>query len=127
MATASSEQTILIVDDDPDIVIWLQDLLLHDGYQTDSAETCAAAIACARECRYHAVLLDLGLPDGDGTSVLRALQEMDQNLPVIILSAFLTAERTIDLLAEGAFACLTKPCNRDKLRATLRRAIGSRR
>ena len=124
MAAATADRTVLIVDDDPDIAIGLQDLLLHDGYQVESAGTCADAITRARERRYNAVLLDLNLPDGDGVSVLRVLQEMAPTLPVIILTAFATTERTISTLTEGAFACLTKPYNRDELRATLRRAVG---
>lgn len=124
MTTALSEQTILIVDDDPDIVLGLQDLLQHEGYQVDSAGTCAEAIARTQQRRYNAVLLDLNLPDGDGITVLKVLQEVDQTLPVIILTAFTSTDRTVGSLAEGAFAYLIKPYHRDELRATLQRAIG---
>ncbi len=124
MTIATAEQTILIVDDDPDIVLGLEDLLRHDGYRVDSAGTCADAISCGRQRRYNAVLLDLNLPDGDGLSVLKVLQEVDQTMPVIILTAVTSEERTVGTLTEGAFACLTKPYHRDQLRATIQRAIG---
>ncbi len=123
MTTATSDYSILIVEDDLDIVIGIQDLLEHDGYHVSIAGTCAEAIARARDQRYNAVLLDLGLPDGDGSSVLRILQEMDPTLPVIILTAYTSTERTVGSLAQGAFHYLTKPYNRDELRATLRRAV----
>lgn len=124
MTTATSERTILIVDDDPDIVLGLEDLLRHDGYQVDSSGTCAEAIARVQQHHYNAVLLDLNLPDGDGMSVLKVLQEVDRTLPVIVLTACTSAERTVGTLTEGAFAYLTKPYHRDELRATLQRAIG---
>ncbi|MGQ0810785.1 MAG: PAS domain S-box protein [Nitrospiraceae bacterium] len=124
MITAASEQRILIVDDDPDICVALQDLLRHDGYHVVFVGTCKDAFAAFRRSHYNAVLLDVGLPDGDGLSVLPVLQDLDPSLPVIILTAFTTTERTIGSLSKGAFAYLTKPYNRDELRATLTRAAG---
>lgn len=123
MTVLASDYSILIVEDDLDIAVGIQDLLEHDGYHVSIAGTCADGIARARDQRYNAVLLDLGLPDGDGSSVLRVLQEMDPTLPVIILTAYTSTERTIGSLAQGAFHYLTKPYNRDELRATLRRAV----
>jgi PAS domain S-box-containing protein len=115
---------ILVVDDDPDIALGLQDFLDHDGYQVSVAGTCAEALMQTGEHHYNAVLLDLGLPDGDGSSVLKRLQELQPQLPVIILTAYTSADRTIGSLTQGAFAYLTKPYNRDELRAVLQRAVG---
>ncbi|MCC2643776.1 MAG: protein of unknown function, S-box protein, partial [Nitrospira sp.] len=124
MTSAISEYNILVVDDDPDIVLALQDFLDHDGYQVGVAGTCAEALSQASLHLYNAVLLDLGLPDGDGSSVLRTLQERQPQLPVIILTAYTSADRTVGSLTQGAFAYLTKPYNRDELRAVLQRAVG---
>ena len=124
MTTMTPGHSILVVDDDPDIALGLQDLLDHDGYHVNVAGTCAEALTQTRDHEYNAVLLDLGLPDGDGSSVLRTLQEMQPQLPVIILTAYTSADRTVGSLTQGAFACLTKPYNRDELRAVLRRAVG---
>jgi PAS domain S-box-containing protein len=124
MTSLTSVYSVLVVDDDPDIVMGLEDFLEHDGYQVAVAGTCLDAINQAREHRHNAVLLDLGLPDGDGSSVLEALQQLDPDLPVIILTAYTTTDRTVGSLTQGAFAYLTKPYNRDELRAVLRRAIG---
>ena len=116
--------SILVVDDDPDIVLALQDFLDHHGYEVSVAGTCSEALTQASRHRYNAVLLDLGLPDGDGASVLRRLQEIQPQLPVIILTAFTSTDRTVGSLTQGAFAYLTKPYNRDELRAVLQRAVG---
>jgi PAS domain S-box-containing protein len=124
MSTATAEHSILIVDDEEDIVLTLRDLLEHEGYQVDFAGTCAEAVARAAERHYNAVLLDLTLPDGDGLTVLKALQERDPTLPVIVLTADVSTDRRVVLRTRGAFDYLTKPYNRDDLRATLRKAVG---
>jgi PAS domain S-box-containing protein len=124
IVTAASPYSILIVEDDPDIVIGLQDLLQHDGYAVAVAGTCASAIGLIHAQRFNAVLLDLGLPDGDGLDVLKEVKRLDASLPVIIVTAHVATDRTVGALAKGAFAYLTKPYNRDELRHILRRAIG---
>lgn len=124
MTAITPGHSILVVDDDPDIALGLQDLLDHDGYQVSVAGTCAEALTQTHDHHYNAVLLDLGLPDGDGSSVLRTLQEQQPQLPVIILTAYTSADRTVGSLTQGAFAYLTKPYNRDELRAVLARAVG---
>ena len=117
--------SVLIVEDNPDIVVGLQDLLAHDGYEVRVVGTCAHAIAQARTSRFKAILLDLTLPDGDGLNVLGMVREHDPSLPVIILTADTSTEKTIGTLTCGAFAYLTKPYNREELRQVLRRAIGT--
>ncbi|HJR76333.1 MAG TPA: PAS domain S-box protein [Nitrospiraceae bacterium] len=124
MTSLTAQYSILVVDDDPDIVLGIQDFLDHHGYDVHVAYTCKEAMTAAKAHHYHAVILDLSLPDGDGFGVLRTLQEMDPKLPVIILTAFTTTERTVGSLSEGAFAYLTKPYNREELRAILTRAVG---
>ena len=124
MATPGGQYSVLVVEDNTDIVIGLQDLLQHDGYAVTVAGTCAAAIALIGQQRFNAILLDLGLPDGDGWEVLREVQGRDVSLPVVILTAHIAQERTVGSLGKGAFAYLTKPYNREELRQTLRRAIG---
>jgi PAS domain S-box-containing protein len=124
MATPGGPYSVLVVEDNADIVIGLQDLLQHDGYDVTVAGTCAAAIALVAHKRFNAILLDLGLPDGDGIEVLKEVQRRDPSLPVIIVTAHIAQERTVGSLGKGAFAYLTKPYNREELRQTLRRAIG---
>ena len=126
MVGETDTYSVLIVEDDPDIAVGLKDLLEHDGYSASVTGTCADAMAHLNAGQFKAVLLDLGLPDGDGTDVLRAVQQTANPLPVIIITAHIDPERTIGSLERGAFAYLTKPYNREELRQTLRRAIGVR-
>ena len=88
------------------------------------AGTCADAIAKIAMQRFNVILLDLGLPDGDGIEVLKEVQRRDASLPVIIITAHIAQERTVGSLAKGAFAYLTKPYNTEELRQNLLRAIG---
>ncbi len=117
-------QSVLVVDDDPDILTALQDLLEYEGFHVDCAHTCREALSSVEQHHYNAVLLDLGLPDGDGQSVLHRLQQSDPSLPVIILTAATSMDRKLGSLTQGAFAHLTKPYHREELRAILHRAIG---
>jgi PAS domain S-box-containing protein len=120
----SSAPWILVVDDDSDISQVLVDLLEHDGFEVQVAATGTGAIAKSKEHHFGAVLLDLGLPDLDGLSVLEILLENDPKLPVIVLTAYKNDEKMIESLSRGAFAYLTKPFNPAEVKATIRRAIG---
>jgi PAS domain S-box-containing protein len=127
MATSTSPSlhpSVLIVDDEPDICRALSDLLEHEGYHVALAERGMDAIAKINERPFSVVLLDLGLPDIDGSTVLRSVTEIYPNLPVIILTAYATEEKAVALLQQGAFAFLTKPYNKEQLKATLVRAVG---
>ena len=124
MVIAGGHYSVLVVEDEADIVFALRDSLEHDGYEVTVAGSCATAIALVVQQRFNAILLDLGLPDGDGMEVLKDVQRREPTLPVIIITAHIAQERTIGSLGKGAFAYLTKPFNIEELRQTLRRAIG---
>ena len=115
---------ILIVDDDPDILTALHDLLEYDGFLVTEVSTCRDALEQVRTVDFSAVLLDIGLPDGDGLAVLEIIQTIAPSLPVIVLTAFTSQDYRAKSLSGGAFSYLTKPYNRDELRAALRRAVG---
>lgn len=115
---------ILIVDDDPDILTALHDLLEYDGFLVTEVSTCRDALEQVRTVDFSAVLLDIGLPDGDGLAVLEIIQTIAPSLPVIVLTAFTSQDYRAKSLSGGAFSYLTKPYNRDELRAVLRRAVG---
>lgn len=124
MNTGTHRNSVLVVEDNEDLVIGLQDFLHHDGYSVTVADSVAGAIKLIRSTHFNAILLDLGLPDGDGLEVLQEAQRIDPTLPVVIVTAHISHDRTVGSLKEGAFAYLTKPYHREELRQTLRRAIG---
>jgi PAS domain S-box-containing protein len=118
--------SILIIDDDPDIRTALTDLLTGEGYEVEAVNRGALAIQRVLERRFAAAILDIGLPDFDGLSILKVLTELDAIMPVIVLTGFITVNNTIGSLKKGAFAYLTKPYNQDEVRATVKRAVGVR-
>src|SRR5215831_15474422 len=81
-----TSHSVLVVEDDPDIAMALQDLLEFEGFHVDCAQTCRQAFSSLDQNVYDAVLLDLGLPDGDGCSILQKLQGPHPLLPVIVLA-----------------------------------------
>ena len=126
MNSQTTLQAVLIVDDDPDIVTALQDLLEHDGFFVAAVSTCRDALAQVRTVNFAAVLLDIGLPDGDGLAILETIQAIAPSLPVIVLTAFTSQDYRAKSLSRGAFSYLTKPYNRDEIRTVVRRAVDLR-
>lgn len=108
----------LVVEDDPDISLALQDLLEFEGFYVECASTCRQAFTSIAEQAYDVVLLDLGLPDGDGSSILGNLRVSNPSLPVIVLTA-----SNQDREPLPAFAHVTKPWVRRDLCRILHRAL----
>lgn len=114
-----AEYSVLVVEDDPDISMSLQDLLEFEGFHVTSVPTCQQAYSSIERHVYDVVLLDLGLPDGDGLSVLEKVQASHPSLSVIVLTA-----SNRDLGSVPAYARLTKPWERKELCTLLRQATG---
>jgi len=123
MNLQTPHQAVLIVDDDPDILTALQDFIEHEGFRVTGVSTCRDALAQVRTVHFAAVLLDIGLPDGDGLAILETIQAITPSLPVIVLTAFTSQDYHARSLSSGAFSFLTKPYNRNELRAVLHRAV----
>ena len=120
----NSSSTILLVDDEPDILLTLQDLLKPEGYRIDVTSTGASALEAIKEHPYDVVLLDVRLPDMDGLLVMEKMTGYRPDLPIIILTSFTTLDSVIGPLEDqGAFAYLHKPINRSEIKTTIRQAL----
>ncbi len=119
-----SSSTILLVDDEPDIVLALRDLLEAEGHQIEVASTGVTALECVKKNSPGVVILDIKLPDMDGLLVLEMMTKISPGLPIIILSSYTTLDSVTGPLEEqGAFAYLHKPINRSEIRITVRQAL----
>lgn len=119
---------ILIVDDDQDIRRLLGHRLKAEDYQAVFAGDAISAVNMARKEEPDLVLLDLGLPAGDGYVVMERLKAMPalEGIPVIIVTARdVTAEREHAALA-GADALFQKPFDHETLMEAIREALGER-
>ncbi len=113
---------ILVVEDEPGIVRAVQANLSGHGFQVETAATGAAALELFERRRPDLVLLDLGLPDIDGTEVIREVRR-EGNTPVIVLSVRGAERDKVKALDLGADDYLTKPFGIEELLARIRVAL----
>ena len=121
---------ILVIEDEPAIRNVLRVLLEGEGYRFIEADTAMRAEIEARSHKPDLLLVDLGLPDGDGLKVIRKVR-MWSPVPIIVLSARTMEEQKIAALDVGADDYVTKPFSAPELlarvRAALRRNVRSAR
>jgi two-component system, OmpR family, response regulator QseB len=119
---------VLLVEDDRMIAQGLQTALRQDGHVVDWVGDGRAAAEALHSSRFDLVLLDLGLPERDGLTVLRELRRRNDATPVIILTARDDRQDRIDGLDAGADDYIVKPFDLDevaaRMRSVLRRASG---
>ena len=121
-----SEKTIMIVDDDPDVRLSLNIRLKANNYNVIFAVDGVASIAQARKHMPDLIILDLGLPAGDGFTVLERLKKNDilASIPVIVVSARDRNANRDRALKAGARAFLQKPVDNAYLLSAIRQVFG---
>ena len=121
-----SSRKIVIVDDDQDQAMGLSIRLRACGYTVVAARDAIQAIAVIRKEQPDLVVLDIGLPGGDGHTVLQRLRSMGPTslLPIIVLSAMDPASHRERMLSAGAFAYFQKPADDRALVAAIGQALG---
>jgi DNA-binding NtrC family response regulator len=118
--------TILVVDDEALIRWSLAERLKAEGYDVLEAETGRAALDKLHE-GVDLILLDYRLPDTDGVTVLRKAKEFDQDILVILLTAYASVETAVEAMKLGAYHFANKPFNLDEVSATVERALETTR
>ena len=113
---------VLVVDDEQQILRALRTSLRGAGYEVETAETAEGALAAAAMRPPEAVILDVLLPDGNGTDVARELRKWS-SAPILVLSAVGEEKEKIAALDAGADDYVTKPFSGDELLARLRAAL----
>src|SRR5690242_6406334 len=124
---ADSTGSILIIDDEEIIREALDALLGAEGYRVVKAATAAEGMEQLGNQPVDAVLLDLMLPDRNGLEVLDDIRRVDEELPVIMITAYGTIESAVAATKQGAFYYFTKPFKNDEVLAVLRNAAERRR
>lgn len=108
---------ILIIEDEPRISSFLSKGLKAAGFTTQTAATAAEGRTQATSATFDLIILDLGLPDADGYSVLNYIRSVGLDIPVIILTARNTVDDTVAGLQSGADDYMAKPFHFDELLA----------
>jgi two-component system response regulator TctD len=110
---------LLVVEDNEELAKLLKQGLRSGGYETDLLATIAEARAALETTRYAALILDIGLPDGDGLSILREIRHRKDPLPVLVLTARGSVHDRVGGLRCGADDYLVKPFALEELIARL--------
>lgn len=118
---------ILIVDDEQAIRDSLQGLLEDEGYLVSSAASGEEAVVRMRKQHAQCVLLDIWMPGIDGLETMNRLQQIDAEVPVILMSGHATIDTAVRATKQGAFDFLEKPLSTEKLLIQVRNALEKRK
>ncbi len=114
---------ILIIDDDENIRKVLQTILEDEGYLTDSAETAKKAIEKSEQSFYNLALIDVRLPDMEGTELLTRLRETKPKMRKIIVTGYPTLQNAVAALNKAADGYVLKPFDAEKILMTIKEQL----
>ncbi len=113
--------SILVVDDDNYIRLFLKETLESKGYRVELAENGEEALAKIKSSPPDLVLTDLKMPHKDGLELLKDVTKLDETIGVIIITAYGTVETAVKAMKDGAFDYLTKPFSITEIESRLKR------
>jgi two-component system KDP operon response regulator KdpE len=123
---AVNTQSVLVIEDDSLISKLLQVVLEHHGHEVEVVETYAAGQEAISRSRPRMIILDLGLPDGDGLDLLRHLRaDLGRTEPVLVLTAFRQEDKAVRAFQLGANDFVTKPFAPRELVARVERVLAA--
>ncbi len=122
-----NKESILIVDDDLDFLQIIRLILEKKGYEVGAAPSAAEATAQLKERFYNVTILDISLPDADGTELLSQILEMHPDIIAIMLTGHSSVQNAIKSLNRGAFAYLEKPLDTANLLSVIERGLEKQR
>jgi DNA-binding NtrC family response regulator len=111
---------ILVVDDDESIRKVLQTILEDSGYYVDTAENAKEAIHKSRQKIYNLALIDIRLPDMEGTQLLTKMKETTPVMRKIIITGYPSLQNAVEALNKGADAYVMKPFNMEIVLNTIK-------
>jgi DNA-binding NtrC family response regulator len=117
-------EKILIVDDEPDMLRLLS-MILRDktSYEITTTNNPIEAIELAKKGGFDLVLSDLKMPGLDGIEIIEAVKKVDEDVPVIIITAFASVESASEAIQKGGFDFITKPFRKEQILFTIDKAL----
>ena len=119
--------SILVIDDEEIMREILEALLTREGYQVRMATSGEEGLELARGATFDAAIVDVMMPGMDGLTVLEELKRLDDDFPVLMVTAFASVETAIAAMKRGAFDYITKPFKNDEVLVVVRNAMERRR
>jgi len=115
--------SILIVDDEPNYLVVLSELLQDEGYEVFTAPGGAKGFEMVKELDLDLVISDMQMPEVDGLQLLLKIKEYNEDLPVIMITAYAEVEKAVSAMQAGAFSYLAKPFSNDELLVNIQKAV----
>jgi DNA-binding NtrC family response regulator len=119
----SPNASILVIDDEEIMREILEALLSREGYAVRLASSAEEGLDLARSLPFDAAIVDLMLPGMDGIAALEELKKINEDMPVLMITAFASVETAIAAMKRGAFDYITKPFKNDEVLVVVRNAI----
>src|SRR5919109_2575578 len=119
--------SVLVVDDEEIMREILETLLTREGYEVRLASTGAEGLELAKSLPFDAAIVDVMMPGMDGVQTLDELKKIDDDLPVLMITAFASVENAIAAMKRGAYDYITKPFKNDEVLVVVRNALERRR
>ena len=113
---------ILIVDDEPRILLLMKSLLKANGFEVETAKDGSSALEIVKGGEIQIVITDLRMTPMDGMMLFKEIKAYNPSIPVILLTAYASVETAIEAMKSGIFDYLTKPFKVDEMIACLKRA-----
>lgn len=114
---------ILVVDDDVDICLLLSRFLTKNGFELSTAHSGRKALECLKKGKFDLVLCDFRLGDLDGLEILEKIKEIDDDVPVIIITGYSDIKIAVKVIQSGAINYITKPLLPDEILNTIRKVF----
>ncbi len=121
--TDKERNTLLIVDDDPYVLESISTLLKEFGYTVYTCQNATDAIRLVEKVHFDVVLTDIKMPQVTGIELLQSIHSYNQQIPVILMTAFAELDVAVDAIKRGAFDFITKPYNPDYLLHSVEKAV----
>ncbi len=116
---------VLIVDDDPRVLLVIQRLLEMNGHTCVATESSLKALELVKLDAYQVIITDMRMPNMDGLTLLRRLKKEQPAIPVIMITAYASNRTAVESVKRGVFDYLVKPFNGADLLATVERALNT--
>jgi DNA-binding NtrC family response regulator len=118
--------SVLVIDDEEVMREILESLLTADGHRVTTAASGEEGLALARSSSFDAAVVDVMLPGMDGIETMQELKKLDDELPVVLVTAFASVEAAIAAMKRGAFDYITKPFKNDEVLVVVSNAVERR-
>jgi two-component system response regulator PilR (NtrC family) len=118
--------SVLVIDDEEIMREILEALLSREGYDVHLAASGAEGLELAKTHTFEVAIVDVMMPGMDGLAVLSELKKLDDDLPVLMITAFASVETAVSAMKSGALNYITKPFKNDEVLLVVRNAVERR-